>query len=959
MPLCAATRPASLGTITIYALVFLTGLSLPVSSEAQTSDMTADSTGPANRAVLAGHRPPWALPENSRGRVPDDTMLEHLILVLKRPPQQQKAFEQLLQQQQDPASPNYHRWLTPVEVGERFGSTQPEVDGIIGWLRGQGLRVNSVANSRMMVDFSGSALQIGTAFGTEMRYYLVDGQQRLAPADEPQIPAALSATIQSIMGLFTIKNRPYHRVGQARVSAEGRASASPLGTFFCENGSCSHFIFPADFAAIYDLNPVYKQNIDGTGQTIAIIGRARVYDPDIENFEKLSSLAVKDATVIIPPGGVDPGAPDGTVSPAPADQSEATLDVTRTTSIAPGATIDLIVSLGAGGTDGLSIAAEYAVDNNPVPAQIMSISFGECEVSGGKSGVKFWDTLFSAAAAEGISVFVSSGDSGAAGCDASFKTPPANQVASPNYICSSSYATCVGGTEFADTEDPSEYWDQNPSQSSPYESALSYIPEGGWNGPSHVDDGKTTYRVAASGGGVSAYIATPSWQTGTGVPGTAGRYTPDVAFSASGHDGYFACLAASGSGCVPNDQGEFTFEYFSGTSAAAPDMAGITALLNQKEQSAQGELNQRLYQLASGPGNVFHDVTVTSSGVSGCALTTPSLCNNSTPSATRLTGGLAGYLVTDGFDEVTGLGSVDVASLLAEFVPATTGMALTSSAGTIFAGASVTLTATITPSTSVGAATSPPTGTVTFYNGAHIAANILGTATLNSAGAASLTTSLITIGSDSISAVYAGDPNYGGSASQTLTETVNAATFTLSATPATQTISSSGAATIILTLVPQGSYTSPISFTATMSPTSTAQVSFSPSQVTPNGGTATTTFTIQAATSALSARAANRGQNPSTLKACFLLTPYGLAGLLLVGRRKHMDRRKKSGGKIAYPILRTVFFVSIALTMFACGNHNSSPPTMQTYQVRITATGAASGNSGAVTVATTVAFTMQ
>jgi pseudomonalisin len=959
MPLCAATRPDSLGAIAIYALAFLAGFGSAGSSGAQTSQLTADSAASVNRVVLGGHRPPWALAENNQGRVPDDTMLEHLILVLKRPPQQQNAFEQLLQQQQDPASSNYHRWLTPVEVGERFGSAQSDVDGITGWLRGQGLRVDSVANSRMMVDFSGSALQIGAAFGTEMRYYLVDGEQRMAPADEPQIPAALSVTIQSIIGLYTIKNRPYHQVGQVRVSAEGSGPASPSDTFSCENGICSHFIFPADFAVIYDLNPVYKEGIDGTGQTIAIIGGARVYNPDIENFEKLSSLAVKDAKVIIPPGGVDPGAPDGTVNPASGDQSEATLDVTRTTSIAPGATIDLIVSLSAGGTDGIGIAAEYAVDTNPVPAQIMSISFGECEVNGGESGVKFWDTLFSAAAAEGISVFVSSGDSGAAGCDASFKTPPANQVASPNYICSSSYATCVGGTEFADTADPSQYWNQVPSQSPPYESALAYIPEGGWNDPSHVDDGVTAYRAAASGGGVSAYIATPSWQTGTGVPAAAGRYTPDVAFSASGHDGYFACLAADGSACILNEQGEFAFTSFSGTSAAAPDMAGITALLNQKEQSAQGELNQRLYQLAAGSSNVFHDVTVTSSGVSECAVTTPSMCDNSTPSAAGLTGGLAGYLVTTGFDEVTGLGSIDVANLLADFAPATTGTALMSSASTIFAGASLTLTATITPSTGVGTTTSPPTGAVTFYNGAHTAANILGTAALNSAGAASLTTSLGTIGSDSISAVYAGDPNYRGSASQALTETVNAATFTLSAAPATQTIPSGGAATITLTIVPQGTYASPISFAATISPASTAQVSFSPSQVTPNGGTATTALTIQSATSAPSAGAANRSQNLSTLKACFLWAPYGLVGLFLVGRRNQFDRRKKSGGKIGRATLRTVFLVSIASAMFGCGNHESSSPTMQTYQVRITAIGGASANSGAVTVATTVAFSVQ
>jgi subtilase family serine protease len=961
MSLSATTGPASPGatTISTWTLVFLFCLGNPLSAQAQTSNRTAAPIDSTNRVVLHGHRPAWARPENDQGRVPDGSRLGHLVLVLKRSPQQQKAFEQFLQQQQNPASPNYHRWLTPIEVGERFGSAQNDIDGITAWLRGQGLRVDSVANSRMMIDFSGSALQVGTAFATEMHYYSVGGEQRLATADEPQIPAALSGKIQSILGLYTIKNRPYSHAEPARFSPAGGGWASPAASFDCQNGNCTHYIFPADFSAIYDLNPVYKQGIDGTGQTIAIIGRARVYEPDIENFETLSSLTVKDPVVIIPPSGKDPGPADGTVNPAPGDQGEATLDVTRVTSIAPGATIDLIVSSDAGGTDGIGVAAEYAVDTNPIPAQIMSISFGECETTGGKSAVQFWDALFSAAAAEGISVFVSSGDSGAAGCDASFKTPPASQVASPNYICSSSYATCVGGTEFADTADPSQYWNQNPANAPPYESALGYIPEGGWNAPSNTSNGIITYRVAGSGGGVSAYIATPSWQTGTGVPGTAGRYTPDIAFSASGHDGYFACMAASGSSCVTNGQGEFSFTSFSGTSAAAPDMAGITALLNQKEQSAQGELNQRLYQLAAGSGNVFHDVTVSTSGVTGCAVTTPSMCNNSTPSPTALTGGLAGYLVTAGYDEVTGLGSIDVANLLANFVPnptTATSTALTSSASTIWAGSSVTFTATITPS---AGATSSPTGTVTFYNGSQVAANILGAATLNSAGAASLTTTRATVGSDSISAVYAGDANYHGSASQPFSETVNAVTFAISATPAAQTISGSGAATITVTVTPQGPYTSPITFSAVMSPTSTAQVSFSPAQVTPNSGPATTTLTIQSATVTKSQRADNSDASLSKLGTGFLCLPFSFAGLLFVGGRNQPGRRIMNG-KLARPMLQALFFASIALTMFGCGGASqSSSSKTQTYQVTISAVGAANGNIGAMTVTTTVALTIQ
>ena len=378
---------------------------------------------------------------------------------------------------------------------------------------------------------------------------------------------------------------------------------------------------PDDFSVIYDVNNSYL----GLDQTIAIIGRSRVYEPDLQNFESLTGITFGTPTVIVPPNGQDPGQPAGPGGEASGDQLEATLDVMRAGSVAQGASIDLVISADNddAGINGIRVAASYVVDSNPVIAQVMNVSFGACEADRNASDVQFRDTVFS---------------QGAAGCDTYFETPPRTQIASPNYICASSYSTCVGGTEFADASDPSQYW--SSTNNGYLESALGYIPEGGWNEPLN-SQGDT--QAASSGGGVSMYIATPSWQTGTGVPGTEGRYTPDIAFSASGHDGYFGCLAASGGthpgNCVVTD-GEFYFEYFYGTSAAAPDMAGITALLNQKLGGPQGELNQRLYQLAANPTNaVFHDVTVATSGVSGCVVTTPSMCNNSTPSPTGLTGG--------------------------------------------------------------------------------------------------------------------------------------------------------------------------------------------------------------------------------------------------------------------------------------------------------------------------------
>jgi subtilase family serine protease len=249
----------------------------------------------------------------------------------------------------------------------------------------------------------------------------------------------------------------------------------------------------------------------------------------------------------------------------------------------------------------------------------------------------------------------------------------------------------VGGTEFNEASNPSASW--SSSNGTDLLSALSYIPEGAWNE-------STTTSVAASGGGVSSVIATPSWQTGTGVPtARSGRYTPDIAFSSAGHDGYFACYAAGGNSCVTGSNGSYSFEYIYGTSAAAPSMAGIAALLNQKQGGAQGNLNPQLYPLAARVPLAFHDVTVASSGVMNCSIGTPSMCNNSIPSPNGLTSGQAGYLVSTGYDEVTGLGSLDVQVFIDNFLPAvdiTPTVTVSGTTVTVTPGATSGNTSTIT-----------------------------------------------------------------------------------------------------------------------------------------------------------------------------------------------------------------------------------------------------------------------
>ncbi len=615
---------------------------------------------------LASQPVSWAVVENDAGELDGDTALTHLTVVLKRSPERQRAFEQLLREQQDPASANFHQWLQPREVGDRFGLLPGEIETVSAWLRAQGLRVDDVSNSRTRIQFSGTAAKVGAAFGSTMRSYQVREEKRIAIAQPPQLPAEVAALVLAVHGLESVSEKPNLGPEIGRIGHEGPQAKSTS----CSSTStdCFHSIWPGDFAAIYGVGDAYKQGLTGAGQTIAILGRANVYLPDIENFQGKAAISIKDPVTIVPPNGIDPGPPLSTPPTDPAtldDQREATLDVTRANSVAPGATIQLVVSLVTKTSSGLSIAGTYVVDSEPVQARIMSISFGLCEQSAGQSSTFFWDNLFSQAAAEGISVFVSSGDSGAAGCDAAFTAPPATQVASPNYLCSSSYVTCVGGTEFNEfTQFGSPgYWNATNSQG--FVSARGYIPEGAWNEPT---DSSGNFQVASGGGGVSAFIATPYWQTGPGVPGTQGRYTPDVSFSASVHDGYAKCQAASTYDCVTNAGGYFSYAVASGTSASTPSMAGIAALLNEKMGAPQGNLNPGLYSLAArSPAGVFHDTTVDSSGLTNCRVDTPSLCNNSTPGPADLRGGLAGYVVGPGYDLATGLGSLNVVGFVAKW----------------------------------------------------------------------------------------------------------------------------------------------------------------------------------------------------------------------------------------------------------------------------------------------------
>lgn len=628
----------------------------------------------SQRATLAGQRVEWAGTANDRGSVAATRALSSLRLGLKRTPERQRAFDAYLRELQDPASPNYQQWLTPGEVGERFGASDADIEAIAHWLRDQGLTVESVSNSRMSLRFSGTAAAVGAAFDTELHWYeTADRKKRMAPARDPRIPAALADAVEGVLGLSEVRFEPLGRIG--RLDSLPANDARPALTN-CRDGECAYFVTPGDFAKIYNLDGPKTQGLDGRGQTIAVLGRARVHNGDIQAFGERMAVTMKTPKVIIADGGVDPGPAATTCGTAGSpscddpnellgDQGEATLDVTRAGSVAPGADIKLVISGTNDNVDGLIHALIHAIDHQPLEARIISISFGSCEAGNSQALADALDDAFAQAAMQGQSVFVSSGDAGAADCAKYFTTPDPDLSRSTNVFCSSGHVTCVGGTSFGLGTANAQYWASSSSPSNGYVSAKGYIPEGAWNEP--LDHDGKPY-VASTGGGVSVYIRKPSWQTGPGVPGSQGRYVPDVSFGASTLNGYFGCMAASQGSCVPGADNMFHFVVWGGTSASAPSMAGIAAMLNQKAGSAQGNLNPTLYALGANRGNgVYHDITVQSSGVTNCSVDVASLCNNSLPGPNGLSGGAKGYVVGPGYDLATGLGSIDVAKLFANW----------------------------------------------------------------------------------------------------------------------------------------------------------------------------------------------------------------------------------------------------------------------------------------------------
>jgi uncharacterized protein (TIGR03437 family) len=661
-------------------------LVLCVAASAAPPDRIAGPVDIRQIAPIRGSVHRMAQPQFDRGAVDPAFPMNHVVLFVKPSAAQQAELDQLLADQQNPSSKQFRRWLSPEEFGNRFGLTSRDHSQVVAWLHSEGFTIDETARARNWIMFSGTAAQVQQALHTAIHRYEVNGEKHFANASDPAVPAVLAGLVGGFEGLHDFQPKP-----------------APKTVTPDYNSGSTHYLVPGDYATIYDMGPLYSAGIDGTGVNIGIIGFSTLVLSDIQSFRSKYGLPPNDPKSVL--AGTNPGLSTGYLE-------EADLDIEWSGAVAPGATIYYYYSTS------VTTAIAAAVNANLV--HMISMSFGGAEID---YSALAYQPIFQQANAQGITLFASSGDSGAA------TYPDAGSFSrfGPAVSWPASYpeVTAVGGTQF--NEGTGTYW--GTTNASDFSSALSYIPEIAWSG---------------GGGGASAIFSKPAWQAGPGVPQDQARDLPDVSMTASGHDAFMIIYQGATAGVY-------------GTSASAPPMAGVIALLNhslvgagQLSRPGLGNINPQLYRLAQSAPTAFHDITSGGNTVT---------CTQGSPGCSS---GTFGYLAGPGYDLATGIGSLDVNNFVTQWSSATNAVTVTFSVSPMKG----TLNGTFQLTASVAAANGngTPTGVVDFSNGSTSLASVQldsssgqPTASFNLPGS-----SLGGTGSFNLVAQYRGDAAFSG-----------------------------------------------------------------------------------------------------------------------------------------------------------------------------------------------------
>ncbi|MGA1981607.1 MAG: protease pro-enzyme activation domain-containing protein [Acidobacteriaceae bacterium] len=968
--MACTSLPRLLFKSAIY-FVGLAGVVVTAASGAAQNRITAEVSN-SSRVAIAGSVHPLAQSGMDLGPAPAATRLG-MSIRFNMTPAQEAALDQLLADQQNPASPRYHQWLTPAQYGAQFGLSSADIAKVTAWLTSQGFMVTAVANGGTFVLFSGTVAQAQTAFGTSIRSLSLNGEMHFANVTNVQVPSAFAGVVQAVTGLHDFRLKP-------------RIRASTVKPEFTSSQSGNHFLAPGDVYTIYGVNTL-AATANGTGETIAVVGQVDIFPADVTAFRSAAGLSTTNLPVTIHAYGTDPGFACTLANqnlcgsePEQGDLIESSIDVEWSGAMAPSATIDFVnapnVEPGPtctpNGTNPCTDSMTYAIDNNVAP--IVTSSYGNCEAAWGSTELIATNALFKQGNAQGQTIMSAAGDQGATDCD-SGATPElgfAIEGDAVDFPGSSPYVTSMGGTQFngdaeatgsGTTWAATQYW-AGTSGSDLVSSALSYIPEEVWN------DTTTGLDFGGGGGGSSAFFTKPAWQVGI-TAADASRDVPDLALAADpNHDYFLFCVnvaAAEGAQSCTNgfrisngdvDGGNPE----GGTSFDSQIFGGMLALIEQKLGSRLGNINPTLYALGSSTykTSVFNDIT-TGNNSMPCVVGTPN-CGSA---------GSTGFSAAAGYDLASGWGSVNVSNLATDWTkvtPITGGTpgantsttTLTTSASTVASGSPVTLTALVT-----GAAATP-TGTVQFLaNNAALG----GPVTLTGNPATALyqwATTCASLGQNVMAASYSGDVNYQGSKGPPLDAgeagntggtgystngsvvvnplevqvTSNACpTFALSTTTSSVTVAAGGTIpAVTISATPANGFTGQVTFTATVSSTSgyAPTLTFTPATITITSSAAvTTSLTLSGITADLhipnapgrsdpGTTLAQRGRAPATGERWYATgSGVTIASLLLLTLPR---RRRRLGGLL----LVALAIVLIGGATGCGGSSQSGPPVTST-----------------------------
>ena len=638
------------------------------------------------RVTLAGNTRSEAIPANDRGILRDETPMNGLQLVLHRSPESQAAFEEYLAELHNPKSALFHKWLTNKQIGERFGASDEDIATVKEWLASEGLHVDTVSPDKMVIEFSGDAGHVRAAFQAALHNLVVDGRSHISNMNDPSMPHAFAPLVAGVAKLNDFMPHPLNvrrPATAAHKSGVGTIANDPFRNG--DAGGGFNFIGAADLATMYNFNPVFTSGITGKGQSIVVVEDTNQYSQgDWVMFRKVMGLSraypYGTMTQVNPSGTADVCANPGDNG----DDTEAAIDVDWATAAAPNAAI-----VSAACADTVQFGGFLALANlltEATPPKIVSISYGESESELGAAENLYINNLYASAVAEGVSVFVSSGDELAASSDGGRVATHGITVSG---FTSTPYNISVGGTDIAAEPlfETATYY--SPTNLANFRTALSYVPEVPWNdsctsavtvdfinavnstsftqvGPSSFcnfdggvaanDDGLLG-AVGGSGGpsacatgtpatrgitgGTCAGYAKPAWQSIFGNPADGVRDTPDVSLMAgNGLWGvyYAACISnpadgPAADGFVPCGANPAGWTGWGGTSVSSPIWAGIQALVNQSTGSAWGNSNPVLYTMGNmeygAGGNPSCNSTLGNAIGSTCAFNDVTLGDNS------------------------------------------------------------------------------------------------------------------------------------------------------------------------------------------------------------------------------------------------------------------------------------------------------------------------------------------